>query len=89
MQKYIIFFLFSFIAACSHLKAPILRVNLADSEIKSEHESMGRKFMISTQGRFSTEAGNKMFELGGNAVDAAVAISFSISVERPQSTSRE
>jgi len=42
--------------------------------------------MITTQGPASTLAGKKIFELGGNIYDVAVAISFAISVERPQST---
>ena len=71
---------------CSGFREKVIIAPLAPSEIKSEHEAKGKKYMIASQGRFSTAAGKKMFELGGNAIDAAVAISFSISVERPQST---
>jgi gamma-glutamyltranspeptidase/glutathione hydrolase len=49
-------------------------------------ESKAKSIMISTQGIHSTKAGLKMMELGGNIYDAFVAISFAISVERPQST---
>lgn len=42
--------------------------------------------MITTQGEASSNAGKRAFALGGNAIDAAIAISFAISVERPQST---
>ncbi len=49
-------------------------------------ESTSKNLMISTQGQFSTEAGLKMIELGGNIYDSFAAISFVISVERPQST---
>lgn len=72
--------------SCSLFKTTHVLAPLAEGEVKEEHEAFGKKYMISTQGRFSTQAGRKMFEQGGNAVDAAVAISFSISVERPQST---
>jgi gamma-glutamyltranspeptidase / glutathione hydrolase len=71
---------------CSGLRNKVIIVPLVPSEVKAEHQSIGDKYMIASQGRFSTTAGKKMFELGGNAVDAAAAISFSISVERPQST---
>ncbi len=50
------------------------------------YEATGKDIMIATQGKFSTSAGMKMIELGGNAFDAALAVSFVISVERPQST---
>ncbi len=50
------------------------------------HEAFGTKYMIATQGEAASRAGAKMFELGGNAIDAAAAISFAIAVERPQST---
>ncbi|MBT3984110.1 MAG: gamma-glutamyltransferase [Bacteriovoracaceae bacterium] len=53
---------------------------------RQEYEASSENYMISTQGVYSSKAGKKMFELGGNAVDAATAISFVISVERPQST---
>ncbi|MBX2988479.1 MAG: gamma-glutamyltransferase [Bdellovibrionaceae bacterium] len=46
----------------------------------------GRRYAISTQGDFATRAGREMFESGGNLIDAAVAASFVIAVERPHST---
>lgn len=48
--------------------------------------AQGRKFALATQGPYSSAAGKKMFEQGGNAIDAAVAMSFALAVERPQST---
>lgn len=42
--------------------------------------------MITTQGEASSLAAQKMFNEGGNIIDAAIAASFAISVERPQST---
>jgi gamma-glutamyltranspeptidase/glutathione hydrolase len=42
--------------------------------------------MIATQGRTATKAAQKIFDAGGNIIDAAIAASFAISVERPQST---
>lgn len=46
----------------------------------------GKNFVIATQGEAASKAGALIFDKGGNFVDAAVAISFAISVERPQST---
>lgn len=53
---------------------------------KPSAEAYGKKFMVSADGVASSKAGAKMFALGGNAIDAAVAASFAISVERPHST---
>ena len=52
----------------------------------SSHEAQGRKFAISTQGIAATKAARSILDQGGNLIDAAVAASFVISVERPQST---
>jgi gamma-glutamyltranspeptidase / glutathione hydrolase len=46
----------------------------------------GRHGMVVTAGDQASEAGIEMLRRGGNAVDAAVAASFAISVIRPQST---
>ena len=52
----------------------------------SRPQAQGKKYMITTQGPHASKAGAEIFELGGNIVDAAVAVSFAIGVERPQST---
>jgi gamma-glutamyltranspeptidase/glutathione hydrolase len=46
----------------------------------------GRQGMVVTAGEQASEAGVEMLRKGGNAVDAAVAASFAVSVIRPQST---
>lgn len=46
----------------------------------------GKSGMVVTAGEQASEAGIAMLRKGGNAVDAAVAASFAISVLRPQST---
>ncbi|TNE98745.1 MAG: gamma-glutamyltransferase [Deltaproteobacteria bacterium] len=88
MKKVLTLLLVAIVGSCSHVKTnnELRLVPLYRGEIKKEHEGTGKDWMISTQGRYSTTAGKKMFEMGGNAVDAATAISFTISVERPQST---
>ncbi|MBI3303836.1 MAG: gamma-glutamyltransferase [Deltaproteobacteria bacterium] len=46
----------------------------------------GRQGMVVTAGEQASEAGVEMLRKSGNAVDAAVAASFAVSVIRPQST---
>lgn len=49
-------------------------------------QSLGKKYAISTQGIHATAAAKKILQEGGNLMDAAIAASFVVSVERPQST---
>ena len=74
------------ILAFSCSTAPKHQVDLYPGQLRADHEAWADKVMVSSQGANSTQAALKMIELGGNAVDAAVALSFAISVERPQST---
>lgn len=64
---------------------PRYSVSLSDAE-RGTHEAWGDKWVVSTQGWAATEAVDEIFKAGGNIIDAAVAASFTISVERPQST---
>jgi gamma-glutamyltranspeptidase/glutathione hydrolase len=61
---------------------------LASAE-RSDHQNAtaeGTHFAVSTQGIFATQAAKKIFSQKGNIIDAAVATSFAIAVERPHST---
>lgn len=49
-------------------------------------EATGSKYAIATQGIYATKAAQHIFSLGGNAIDAAIAASFALAVERPHST---
>ena len=53
---------------------------------RANYDAMGEKFIVASQGEATSMAAKRMFELGGNVVDAAAAASFAIAVERPQST---
>jgi gamma-glutamyltranspeptidase/glutathione hydrolase len=64
---------------------PILAVQQTP-EARAQSEGSGKSWVVSTQGRASSRAVEKVFNQGGNIIDAAIAASFSISVERPQST---
>lgn len=48
--------------------------------------SRGKQYMIASDAPEASRAGVAMYAAGGNAVDAAIAVSFAISVVRPQST---
>jgi gamma-glutamyltranspeptidase / glutathione hydrolase len=61
-------------------------VKIQSAEERSLYEAIGTDYMIAAQGREAAAAAKSMYEQGGNAIDAAAAASFVISVERPQST---
>ncbi len=67
------------------LVKPRFAVN-ASPEVRAITEATGKEWIISTQGRASTDAAALILNQGGNIIDAAIAASFTISVERPQST---
>lgn len=50
------------------------------------HEAKSKNFMIATQGKQTTQIAADIIRDGGNIIDAAIAASFAIGVERPQST---
>lgn len=68
---------------CSH---KVRIVAPAPSEIRGNHEAQAPRQMVTTQGEGSTRAALQIFDQGGNIIDAFVAASFAISVERPHST---
>jgi gamma-glutamyltranspeptidase/glutathione hydrolase len=53
---------------------------------RANYDATSEKFVVASQGEATSLAAKRMFELGGNVVDAAAAASFTIAVERPQST---
>lgn len=85
-MKYLSFFIVILIISCHGLrnKAPV--APLIEGENITDHSALARKAMVVTQGHYATAAGIEMLIAGGNAIDAAVAVSFTIGVERPQST---
>jgi gamma-glutamyltranspeptidase/glutathione hydrolase len=76
-------FLLIFFVGCSHqvrITSPVL------NDSRDSHESFAAKAMVTSQGKGTTEAALETFKNGGNIIDAFVAASFAISVERPHST---
>ncbi|MBC7538648.1 MAG: gamma-glutamyltransferase [Bacteriovorax sp.] len=65
--------------------SPIIIASAARIDHKSA-EASGSKYAVATQGIYATIAAKEIFKLGGNAIDAAIAASFTLAVERPHST---
>lgn len=86
MKKIFKILLFVFIFSCSSSVHKPPSAMLIQGEVNTDHYDSNKKSMVVSQGPHTTAAGLEMLEAGGNAVDAAVAISFTISVERPHST---
>ncbi len=79
-------FLFGFLFFTTTSFGKLYKVKLLKDHTKEQHDSFAKEVMITSQGEYSTRAGLDIIRSGGNIFDAAVAISFVISVERPQST---
>lgn len=82
-------FLFSCSAASprsTSSKPPLPLAVVQNEAERLDYEAAGSQYAIATQGRAAAIAADRMYALGGNIIDAAVAASFAISVERPHST---
>jgi gamma-glutamyltranspeptidase/glutathione hydrolase len=71
------------LGSCSH-KVRIVAPTAVEPRVA--HEATAKNEMVTTQGLATTRAALRMFAQGGNIIDAFVAASFAISVERPHST---
>ncbi|MGE3611682.1 MAG: gamma-glutamyltransferase [Bacteriovoracaceae bacterium] len=69
--------------SCSH-KVRIVAPTPVEPRVA--HESSAKDVMVTSQGEATTRGALQIFKQGGNIIDAFVAASFAISVERPQST---
>jgi gamma-glutamyltranspeptidase/glutathione hydrolase len=75
-------------------QAPVSKQNVPNTIILASAERVdhqnavaeGARYAVATQGIFATQAAKTIFAQKGNIIDAAVAVSFAISVERPHST---
>jgi gamma-glutamyltranspeptidase/glutathione hydrolase len=68
---------------CSH---QVRIVAPTATEPRVAHEATGKNEMVTSQGNATTRAALTTLHNGGNIIDAFVAASFAISVERPHST---
>lgn len=76
-------FLLIFLVSCSH---QVRIVAPTAVEPRVAHEARASQVMVTSQGDATTRAALSVFNKGGNIIDAFVAASFAISVERPHST---
>lgn len=89
LSKIFILFFFASILGCASQgpqKNQYHQVSLPPEKSRFQYEAVGSKFMVSTQGLASTQAGIEMLSQGGNIFDAFAAVSFTQAVERPHST---
>jgi len=77
--------LFLLLAACSS-STKLQTVPLRPQAARTQYEAIGTRAIVATQGTASTAAALEVLNKGGNLFDAFAAVSFAISVERPQST---
>lgn len=83
----LIFFIFTGCANSSPNPDKALVILAANERPRIDHiEASGTQYAVSTQGLFATKAARQILAQGGNLIDAAVATSFVLAVERPQST---
>lgn len=75
--------LLTLMLGCSH---QVKIVAPTTTEPRIAHEAHAQKVMVTSQGQATTRAALSIFKEGGNIIDAFVAASFAISVERPHST---
>jgi gamma-glutamyltranspeptidase/glutathione hydrolase len=78
-----LFTLLILLVSCSH-KVNI--VSPAKHLSRSTYEAFASNSMVTSQGEATSRSALSTLEKGGNIIDAFVTASFSISVERPQST---
>ncbi len=66
-------------------KSSVIISDFAGTQRK-DYVMTGKRYALATQGILTTKAATDIIDRGGNLIDAYVAASFSISVERPHST---
>jgi gamma-glutamyltranspeptidase/glutathione hydrolase len=76
------------LAVCAAVVAVPAAAQLSDTPViryrDVTHPQLGNAGMVATQNRYASEIGARILEQGGNAVDAAVAIGFSMAVVYPR-----
>jgi len=90
MKRFLLLFVL-ILTSCKSLEQKtasqvILASDVAARSADAPVEATGKRFAISTQGKHASLAAKEIFDHGGNIIDAFVAASFVISVERPHST---
>lgn len=86
MKKSIFLSLVVLLSCATQLKSEKDFPHPLSESLHSQYEKSGSRFAISAQGVATSKAAESIFQKGGNIIDALVAASFAVSVERPHST---
>lgn len=87
MKKMPVFFLVLLLVGCAPFTAnKQLYFGKFGKPDRNRYETYDHQYVIASQGEATSLAARQMFAMGGNIIDAAVAASFTLAVERPQST---
>jgi len=78
-----LFLLLTLLVGCTH-EVRIVAPTVVEPRVA--HESKASQSMVTSQGQATTRSALHILKSGGNIIDAFVAASFAISVERPHST---
>lgn len=82
-RHFLCFFIFNL---CTDVYTTVAQPTISDAKNRSQHEQFGKRFMITSSGEGTSRIGEEIVKIGGNVFDVFAAMSFAISVERPQST---
>lgn len=80
------FTLFTLVSCNTIPSQPVSNIISVSKKVSPRHQRYGKEIAIASQGVHSTKIGKQIFAQGGNVIDIAVAMSFALAVERPQST---
>lgn len=86
MRKFVIQFLIFFLFVACQKPAKLNLVTPPQNRTLESYQAVAPKAMIASPNEQASQIGLKILKKGGNAADAAVAVSFALSVLRPQST---
>ena len=75
-----------FLTGCSATEIDSGLFPRADGRTRSSFAAQASRAMVVTENKRASEIGLSILKQGGNAFDAAIAVSFALSVLRPQST---
>ncbi len=81
-MKSIVFALLTLVSCAHEVRIAALPIG----ELRKDHEAVAPQVMVTSQGKATSASALEILAREGNIIDAFVAASFVVSVERPQST---
>ncbi len=82
----VLILILSLIATSALAQSPSREVPEAFTGLNYKKAAYGQKAMVTAANPHATDAGAKMLRLGGNAVDAAIAVQLALTLVEPQSS---